>query len=632
MTNKVRTRSKSKQSSGTGRRTSDSTASPATSTGQGQEIKTTSSSTASNTKCANGDAPSIHSDDKNVKFPVQQPPPIYIAIRAFFTVCLHAFYANVEVEGTENISPTGPAILVANHSNSLTDAVAVLSTVPSKSRKMLRMTAKDTFWHTPSIFGYLIRSVGTVPIKRRKDYNGQKVDNSVSMDALIESLGTGSCVCLYPEGISRYNPQMAPFKAGVAMIASDALSRYKDQPGFNLTLLPASINYLHREKFRSDVLVTYHSPIVLTPHQDSELISTDKQVRQEAITKLTTLLENIVRSNLLDAQDWRTVRIGHIARKIYAGQLGTRISLGQYVRLTAKFVTAFGAHADATAENNQNGKGIGGTNGSRRGSVQEESVVNAAMSESTLQPGLETRRSKEMSAFIQELARDLEAYQKELDCYRLKDYRITQGKPPAAVLLSKLFQRFLLACLLAVISIPGLLLWAPVFLAAKYQEKKIRRKGPLEDNLDEIAQYKLLVATMFLPLIWGFWVMMTFPFALFTAPGIIILMWLTIRWLEDLVHNAKSMLSLLRLLFIAEGTMENLRDKRLELAKRVQQFAVNVLDLPEDPEDLVAENKVHKQSAGWLGHLSNSYFSIKRRRRKDWNEVMRLHDVSNYDQ
>ncbi|KAG0235655.1 hypothetical protein BGW42_004894 [Actinomortierella wolfii] len=571
----------------------------------------------------NGDPARVNGG--NTVFPIQKPPPIYIAIRAFFKVCLHAFYAHVEVEGVENIPPTGPAILVANHSNSLTDAVAVLSTVPSKSRKMLRMTAKDTFWHKPSVFGYLIRSVGTVPIKRRKDYNGEKVDNSVSMDALIESLGTGSCVCLYPEGISRYNPQMAPFKSGVAIIASDALSRFKDLPGFNLTLLPASINYLHREKFRSDVLVTYHNPIVLTPQQDPELFSDDKQVRQEAITKLTSLLENTVRSNLLDAQDWKTVRIGHVARKIYAGQLGTRISLGQYVRLTAKFVTAFGAHAKSLQDDK-------GASTAENGQEKEDNVINTAMSENTLQTKLERRRSKETSEFIQKLARDLEAYQNELDFYTLKDYRIAQGKPPAPVLLSKLFQRSLLACLLATISIPGLLLWAPVFFAAKYQEKKIREKGPLEDNLDEIAQYKLLVATMFLPLIWGFWVLITFPFAFITAPGIIILMWLTIRWLEDLVHNAKSMLSLLRLLFMAEQTMDNLREVRLDLSARVQKFAVETLNLPEDPEDLVAENKVHTKSAGWLGHLSKSYFSIKRRRRKDWNEVMRLHDVSNYDQ
>jgi len=80
-----------------------------------------------------------------------------------------------------------------------------------------------------------------------------------------------------------------------------------------------------------------------------------------------------------------------------------------------------------------------------------------------------------------------------------------------------------------------------------------------------------------------------------------------------------------------EETMVSLRDCREELAQRVNEFAVQYLKLPEDPEELVRENQTHKANSGWSGLLSGSYFSIKRRRRKDWNEVMRLHDVTNYD-
>ncbi|KAF9337261.1 hypothetical protein BG006_005661 [Podila minutissima] len=543
-----------------------------------------------------------------------QPPPMYRAIRFFFKICLHSFYGNVEVEGTENIAPDNyPAILVSNHSNSLTDAIAILSTVPPKSRSMIRMTAKDTFWHQPGVFNYVIKSAGTIPIKRRKDYDNQKVDNADAMGALIDSLGAGSCVCMFPEGISRYHPRLAPFKPGVAMIASDTLAKFQDKPEFSLTIMTSSINYLHREKFRSDVLITFHAPIVLTPQHDANLFSTNKEERTEAIKKLTELLESTVRSNLLDAQDWGTVRVGHVARKIYAGHLGTRISVGQYVRLTRKFVAAFGHHQQVatTNEKKEDGDSSGDSDSS------SEQTVNGMDHEAIFK--------------IDTLAKDLAYYQDQLDFYHLKDYRIKQGKPPTKVLLGKLFQRFLLACLLSTMCIPGLILWAPVFIAVKYKEKQIRQKGPLEDNLDEIAQYKLMISTFFLPQIWGFWVLMTFPIAMVSGPGIVVLMWLTIRWLEDLIHNAKSMLSLLRLLFMTQDTMYSLRDTRQELAGRVHEFAVKQLGLPDDPEELVKENKTRTANVGWLGKLSGSYFSIKRRRRKDWNEVMRLHDVSHYD-
>lgn len=41
---------------------------------------------------------------------------------------------------------------------------------------------------------YVIKNAGTIPIKRRKDYDNQKVDNADAMGALIDSLGAGSCV------------------------------------------------------------------------------------------------------------------------------------------------------------------------------------------------------------------------------------------------------------------------------------------------------------------------------------------------------------------------------------------------------------------------------------------------------
>ncbi|KAG0005470.1 hypothetical protein BGZ65_011042 [Modicella reniformis] len=523
-----------------------------------------------------------------------EPPLMYKAIRFFFKMCLHSFYAHVEVEGTENIAPDNyPAILVANHSNSLTDAIAVLATVPPQSRSMIRLTAKDTFWHQPGVFNSVIKSAGTLPIKRRKDYDNQKVDNTETLNILIDSIGTGSCT----------------------------LSKYQDIPDFSLTLMTASINYLHREKFRSDVVVTFHTPIVLTPQQDQKLFSSNQTEKNEAIRKLTELMENTVRATLLDAQDWQTVRVGHTARKLYAGDLGTRISLGQYMRLTRKFVAAFGQHKRESAE---------------PGTVIEkdgETVVNGQKytNDDSLDMKQPTEMDAEIAKKIDKLASDLSDYQDQLDFFHLKDYRIQQGKPSSKVIIAKLFQRFLLACLLSTICIPGLILWAPVFLAVKIQEKRLREKGPLEDILDEIAQYKLMIATLFLPIIWGVCVMLTLPIAFITGPGIVVLMWLTIRWLEDLIHNAKSMLSLLRLLYICPETMESLRECRQELAVRVHEFAVQLLRLPEDPEELVRENKTHLANSGWIGRLSGSYFSIKRRRRKDWNEVMRLHDVTNFD-
>jgi hypothetical protein len=65
--------------------------------------------------------------------------------------------------------------------------------------------------------------------------------------------------------MSRYHPGMAPLKTGVARIVSDTLTAQKDQDNFELTLLTCSITYMHRERFRSDVLISFNPPLKLKP-------------------------------------------------------------------------------------------------------------------------------------------------------------------------------------------------------------------------------------------------------------------------------------------------------------------------------------------------------------------------------
>lgn len=54
---------------------------------------------------------------------------------------------------------------------------------------------------------------------------------------------------------------IAPLKTGVARIVSDVLTRNRDDPEFELDVLTTSITYMHRQHFRSDVLVTFNAPM-----------------------------------------------------------------------------------------------------------------------------------------------------------------------------------------------------------------------------------------------------------------------------------------------------------------------------------------------------------------------------------
>lgn len=71
-----------------------------------------------------------------------------------------------------------------------------------------------------------------MPLKRRKDFGDREVDNAEVMQHLTEvrtyilvmcttvnaasnqALELGDAVCLFPEGMSRYHPTIAPLKTG----------------------------------------------------------------------------------------------------------------------------------------------------------------------------------------------------------------------------------------------------------------------------------------------------------------------------------------------------------------------------------------------------------------------------------
>jgi glycerol-3-phosphate O-acyltransferase / dihydroxyacetone phosphate acyltransferase len=76
------------------------------------------------------------------------------------------------------------------------------------------------------------------------------------------------------------------------------------------------------------------------------------------------------------------------------------------------------------------------------------------------------------------------------------------------------------------------------------------------------------------------------------------------------------------MLCIGRKRLDELREVREGLYARVVEVATRRLGLPKDSRELV---KTQRGKRRWLG-----YFSVRRRRKKDWNEVLRLYDVTDY--
>ncbi|EMD37618.1 hypothetical protein CERSUDRAFT_114270 [Gelatoporia subvermispora B] len=533
--------------------------------------------------------------------PEGSPTPwSYFLIRLLFKFVLKIFYGTIVVENADLIPKKGePCIVCANHSNSLTDALLLVTSIPSKRRNLLRLTAKSTQFGKRTFTSWLIESAGTIPIKRRKDYNNEQVDNTEVMQNLMEALENGDAVCLFPEGMSRYHPTIAPLKTGGARIVSDVLSRNRDKPDFEISVLTCSITYMHREHFRSDVLVTFHPPMKFRPKDNPELLA---PVKYDEIRGLTARMHQQISSGTLDAPSWTLIRNAKLAARIYA-PLGTTMSLGDYVRVARTFVEAFKLASAPRPDSSSDGEA------GPRDSAEDNQLIR--------------------------LGNDLKEYQDQLSRWGIMDDRIRQPLLRRRTHLYRFCARLAWVLFLLFISVPGLLLWLPVFVTTFIAVHQFKRTGPIWDTWDEIAQYKLIYGLISGLCVWFGATLLTFPIAPITAVLVPVIMWMALRWLEDAIAASRAAAIHLRLLLAGPTRLRALQAQRCGLHARVMDLAVNVLGLAPDPEAHFAtsggpdKGRVKGRVKGrWAS--KTKYFSVRRRRKRDWNETLRLYDMVDY--
>lgn len=129
--------------------------------------------------------------------------------------------------------------------------------------------------------------------------------------------------------------------------------------------------------------------------------------------------------------------------------------------------------------------------------------------------------------------------------------------------------------------------------------------------------YGLLSGTI----VWLLTTLITFPLSGLTFFVFPFFMWFTLRWLEDCLSSLRAAIALLSMLAIGKTRLREIRKQREELRQRVVRVAVQCAELPEDPEVFVREanDRRMKERGGKVGRLG--YFSLRRRRKKDYNEV-----------
>jgi len=170
-------------------------------------------------------------------------------VEQIFGVALRIFFRRIELDGLIRVPTEGPVMFVLNHPNALIDPAFLLCLSP----RPVSFLAKAPLFKTP-VLGAIVRAFDSIPIHRRQDESGARVDNHETFRHARELLLRGQAVAIFPEGTSHSGPNLKPLKTGAARIALGTGLE-------DLTIIPAGLFYTAKSRFRSDALVYFGAPL-----------------------------------------------------------------------------------------------------------------------------------------------------------------------------------------------------------------------------------------------------------------------------------------------------------------------------------------------------------------------------------
>lgn len=206
----------------------------------------------------------------------------YRAVASVAQATVSLFYSHIEITGLEHLDTARPTLYAPTHPNSIIDPLLLILF----EERPLRFVARDGLFRVP-VLGAILRAVGAIPVRRRMDHEGGKVDNSDALSACVDVLREGGVLVLFPEGKTHARLRVEPIKTGVARIALDARAA-----GADVCVVPVGLNYLVRHAFRSDVHVGIGAPIEVTwtDDRDADVAALTARV-QSGLEALTVHIE-----------------------------------------------------------------------------------------------------------------------------------------------------------------------------------------------------------------------------------------------------------------------------------------------------------------------------------------------------
>lgn len=233
---------------------------------------------------------------------------LYQIFRFIIGIALRIYYKRIDIRHIERLKVSGPSILIANHPNTLMDAL-LLGYV---SRQEIYFLAKATLFNT-KLKLWLLQKMYMIPINRPGEGKIEGVQNMNSFEACFKILEQGKRIVIFPEGSSFKERVLRQLKTGAARIALDLEKKHNGHLG--IVIIPIGINYSDAERFQSSILVSIGEPIKASDFLEDyrkDLVNTSREM-----TKLFRLrLEDL----LLTAHDEQEDKLFEVLREILASK------------------------------------------------------------------------------------------------------------------------------------------------------------------------------------------------------------------------------------------------------------------------------------------------------------------------
>jgi len=164
---------------------------------------------------------------------------LYSILRLIIGSGLRLYFRRIETQGLQRLEGSGPLIIIANHTNALTDPLLLGVLLKRRIHFFVR---GDVFEN--KLARALFTHLGMMPVYRLQDGREKLSGNEASNRQAIQILKEGGALLIFAEGSSNEQKVMRPVKKGPFRLAVEAAQTLPVPP----PIVPLGINYLEPEQ------------------------------------------------------------------------------------------------------------------------------------------------------------------------------------------------------------------------------------------------------------------------------------------------------------------------------------------------------------------------------------------------